>query len=342
MMVDVPSLTLTPRPVCTSVDELLDGAVAREPFVHTDGKSGSRFERVTMADGSMRVVKFVLVDDDWTMRGTGDVGCHPVQLWEVGLMDVLPERIDHGVLAVARGFGRNGWGGAILMRDLNAELVASGNAPVSLDDHWCFVDDLAALSARTWGWHDDVGLVPLSNRLAWFNHASLDVERERGWREAVPKIAFDGWPRFATRAPGDVASAIDGLRHDTSPLVQSLAATPQCFLHGDWKLGNMGRADDGRTVLIDWTYPGEGPCTFDLGWYLALNAARLPVTKEATIEWFASSLRAEGVDTDGWFDHQLALSMLAIVTLFGWEKALGDDDELGWWTDRARDGLARL
>jgi hypothetical protein len=27
---------------------------------------------------------------------------------------------------------------------------------------------------------------------------------------------------------------------------------------------------------------------------------------------------------------------------FGWEKALGDDDELGWWCDRAREGVRRL
>jgi hypothetical protein len=27
---------------------------------------------------------------------------------------------------------------------------------------------------------------------------------------------------------------------------------------------------------------------------------------------------------------------------FGWEKALGDADELGWWCDRAREGAALL
>jgi len=27
---------------------------------------------------------------------------------------------------------------------------------------------------------------------------------------------------------------------------------------------------------------------------------------------------------------------------FGWEKALGEDDELGWWCDRAREGALRL
>lgn len=340
MMVDM--VGLTPRPVSASLDDLLAGAIRREPFLHSDSKSGAPFERVTMADGEVRIVKYVHVDDDWTMRATGDIGNHPAQVWAAGLMDVLPERIDHGVIGVATGLGRGGWGAAIVMRDLGEDLVPPGDDPLPVDEHLCFVDDLAALSARTWGWHDDVGLVPLGNRLAWFNHAALEVEGARGWPDAVPKIALDGWGRFAERAPGDVAAAVDTLRHDPSPLIDDLAATPQCFLHGDWKLGNLGRGGDGRTVLIDWTYPGEGPCTFDLGWYLALNAARLPVTKEATIARFASSLRTGGVDTDGWFDRQLALASLAIAVLFGWEKALGADAELGWWCDRAREGLARL
>ena len=30
------------------------------------------------------------------------------------------------------------------------------------------------------------------------------------------------------------------------------------------------------------------------------------------------------------------------MIMLGWEKALGDDAELGWWLDRAADGLARL
>jgi hypothetical protein len=30
------------------------------------------------------------------------------------------------------------------------------------------------------------------------------------------------------------------------------------------------------------------------------------------------------------------------VILLGWEKALGDDAELGWWLDRAVEGPGRL
>jgi hypothetical protein len=342
MMVDVPTLTLAPRPVATSLDELLAGAVGREPFLTSDGKSGAAFERITLADGSACILKHVHVDGDWTMRFNGDVGCHPAQVWAAGLMDVLPERIDHGVVGVATGLGRDGLGAAILMRDLTDALVPPGDDVLPLDRHLAYIDDMARLSARTIGWRDHVGLVPLANRWTWFNHASLEVESARGWPDPVPRIAFDGWTRFEERAPSDVVGLIDSLRHDPSPLVAEAQGTPQSFVHGDWKLGNVGTAADGRTVLIDWTYPGEAPCTYELAWYLALNRARMPQSKEDAVDRFRSSLTGEGIDTDGWFDRQLALSLLAALVVFGWEKALGPDDELAWWCERAREGAARL
>jgi thiamine kinase-like enzyme len=337
----VVAVTLTPRPVARSLAELLAGATEREPFLTTDSKSGSAFERVTI-DGERLVMKRVHVDDDWTMRFNGDVGCHPAQVWAAGLMDALPERIDHAVVGVAAGLGRNGWGAAILMRDMGDAMVPPGDDVLELEQHSTFIDDMAALAARLWGWRDDVGLLPLGNRWSWFNHASLATEAERGWPEPVPKIAFDGWERFEQRAPSDVRHVVDDLRHDPSPLVQRVAATPLTFLHGDWKLGNLGTAADGRTVLIDWTYPGEGPCCFELAWYLAINRARMPQSKEDTIARFRRALDDNGVTTNGWFEQQLALSLLAGLVLFGWEKGAGDADELGWWCDRAREGAALL
>ncbi|MBA3655008.1 MAG: phosphotransferase [Actinobacteria bacterium] len=342
MMSAVPMPTLTPRPT-VSVEALYEGVVAREPFVVSDGKSGSPFERLTLDDGSVRIVKHVHVDDDWTMRMTGDIGCHPAQVWRDGLMDVLPERIDHGVLAVADGLGRNGWGASILMRDLSAEMVRPGDDVISLQQHLSLIDDMAAFCARMWGWRDvDGHYVPLGARWTWFNDASLVIEEARGWPNPVPKLAAEGWGHFAARAPRDVGAVVDELRHDPSPLLARTRETPSTFLHGDWKLGNLGTGRDGRTVLIDWTYPGDGPCCVELVWYLALNRARMPISKEATIERFESALRANGIDTEGWFGHQLTLCLLAGLALFGWEKALGDEDELRWWCDRAREGIAGL
>ena len=85
---------------------------------------------------------------------------------------------------------------------------------------------------------------------------------------------------------------------------------------------------DGRTILLDWAYPGSGPALWDLAWYLALNSARLPIDKEATIAAFQDALERRGVRTSGWFDLQLDLCLLGMTACFGWEKAMGADDEL--------------
>jgi thiamine kinase-like enzyme len=124
--------------------------------------------------------------------------------------------------------------------------------------------------------------------------------------------------------------------------VDALAATPATFLHGDWKMGNLGTHPDGRVVLLDWAYPGEGPPCWDLAWYLALNRARLPEGKEDAAAAFRAALRRHGTDPAGWFDRQLALCLLGITATFGWEKALGPAEELEWWARAAFDGAAVL
>jgi hypothetical protein len=125
-------------------------------------------------------------------------------------------------------------------------------------------------------------------------------------------------------------------------LADAVAATPTTFLHGDWKMGNLGSHPDGRTIVLDCAYPGEGPACHDLAWYLSVNRARLPESKEDAIARFRRALEPHGVTTDGWWDRQLGLCLLGSVVQFGWEKALGDDVELGWWLDRAREGARWL
>jgi hypothetical protein len=338
-----PAQRLVRRHVCDSVDELLDGAVNRVPFEASDSKSGSRFERVTL-HGEPHIVKYVHVDDDFTMRVYGDIGPRPVLVWESGLMDVAGDLIDHATVGVASGLGRHGWGAAILMRDVSSAMVPAGDEVVPIEHHLRFLDHLAGMSARAWNWRDDVGLLPYESRWQMFGCGMVESERALGFPTIVPKIAAQGWEQFATRAPADVRALIDDLREDASGLVAALRTTPSTFLHGDWKFGNMGASGDGRTVLIDWSYPGEGPVCHELCWYLALNAARLPMSKEDTIDVLRDALVAHGVDVgvDGWWPRQVALCLLGGLLQFGWEKALGGDAELEWWCARARDAAQLL
>ena len=336
-----PLLQLQRRPVFDSVEELLEGATNRAPFEASDSKSGSHFERLTI-DGRPHIVKFVHVDDDFTMRVFGDLGPRPLLTWQSGLMDVAPDLIDHATVGVARGVGRNGWGAAILMRDVSAAMVPAGDDALPIEHHLRFIDHLAGFSARAWNWHDDIGLMPYQTRWHMFGPGMIESERELGFPTIVPEIAAQGWARFAAVAPGDVRALIADLEADSSPFIDALQTTPSTFLHGDWKLGNIGAQGDGRTALIDWSYPGEGPIGHELAWYLALNAARLPMSKEDTIEVLRAALVRHGIDTEDWWVRQIALCLLGGLMQFGWEKALGSGDELAWWCERARDAARFL
>ena len=98
-------------------------------------------------------------------------------------------------------------------------------------------------------------------------------------------------------------------------LTAALDRTPTTFVHGDWKLGNLGL---GRPTAVpccwDWAFPGAGPACWDLGWYLCLNAARIPEPKEDAAEAFRSALERHGVVTASWFDHQLALELVSTTS----------------------------
>lgn len=333
------------RRLASSVDELLSGCERREPFANLDGRSSAAFERVWI-DGAPHVVKYAHPDDDFTMRFSLDHDGRTARAWATGLLDASPAHVDHAIVGAALGYGRNGWGSALLMRDVSGELLPLGRGTIPAAHHTAFLDGLAAFCAATWEWHDDPeggpGLLPYATRWAWFSHAAIESERQLGWPERVPEVAAEGWSRFSARVPAGLAGLVDDLRGDPGPLADALRATPSCLLHGDVKASNAGLGGDGRVVLIDWAYVGEGPACHELAWHLALDRDRLPLSKEATIDAFRAALESHGVATDAWWDRQLALCLLGVVVQFGWEKAYGDDDELAWWCDAAQPGAALL
>jgi hypothetical protein len=328
-----------PRPIAGSVAELLRRADARAPLEGADGKSGAVLERVTI-DGEPFVVKLVDRRRDWIARQVGDLTNLPVAVWEHGVVDLAPESIDHTIVGAARGPD----GAAVLMRDASADLVPGGDEPIPLEQHLRFLGDMAACHARAWGWTDGIGLVPLANRYLFFAPAALELELSAPTPPPpVVSIAAEGWSQLPARSP-ELASVVFPLLAEPWALLDALAAQPTTFLHGDWKLGNLGTRRDGRTVLVDWSLPGAGPPCTDLVHYVVLNRARLPVghTKDDAFAAYRAAITEHGIDTEPWWDRQLSLCILGAMLQLGWEKALGDDDELQWWTERAVEGAGLL
>ena len=322
------------------VSELLLRASSRRRVNPADGKSTSTLEKDTI-DGQQYFLKRLSPATDWIMRVTGDHIHRAYRVWQAGIMDRIPACLDHAVVAMEiEGEGEDAVL-STLMRDIGEHLVPEGDSVVPGSQHAAFIDHLAQLSAAFWGFDDTIGgLTSTAERLRFFDEAN--VTRELAVADPPGPIAAAdvGWRRLPERSPllADLARAA---WLEPSLLTVPLAATPATFLHGDWKMGNLGSHPGGRTILIDWAYPGAGPACWDLCWYLALNRARLPESKEATIKRFQTALESHGVSTADWFERQLDVCLIGMMVTFGWEKALGDEAELRWWETHVARAIER-
>ena len=327
---------ISSAPVVTTLEELLGDVTARESLTGGAGKSGADLERVTI-DKVAYVVKYLDMTGDWTMRAACVEGGATLELWRRALLQDLPDCFEQPIVGVAR--GRREPDGpevtALLMRDVSDALVPVSDEVIPLSHHLQFLDHMAALHARFWEAGPVVEVVSPTLRYLELSPSMSQREAKLGSGQLVPRLVGEGWPLFEQVAP-DAARIVMPLAHDPAPLVDALETTPQTFVHGNFKLDNLGVTAEGRTVILDWETPGRGAATSDLAWYLAINCRRLPQSKEESIAAFRSSLEAYGIDTGPWWDRQLALSLLGGLVHFGWEKAFGGmDDELLWWQAKA-------
>jgi hypothetical protein len=326
--------------VAASLDELVAGATDRVAVRSSDAKSGARFETLRL-DGQACFLKVLTAEDDWIMRVTGNTTNWEFQVWRAGIYQQLPECIDHTILGMAlEGTGPSARL-SILMTDCSSDLVPPGEAPLPEQHHLDLVDHMAAMHARFLGWRDEIGLADPAHRYLYFAPETIAPELEVADVPGPVAAAEQGWALLPERAPR-LHTLARSVHHDPQALVDALSTTPSTFVGGDWKLGNIGRRPDGRTILVDQAYPGAAPPCSDLTWHLALNRARIPISKEATIAHYRDRLEHHGVDTAGWFERQLGLSLLGTASLFAWEKALGDQAELEWWEQAALDGAQWL
>lgn len=327
-------------PVASSIDELIAGATDRVEINPADGKSGGHFEQLTI-DGVPYFLKVLSYEGDWIMRCSGNVDHWEYKVWRSGLYHRVPSEIDHAMVAMALDHSDAGHSRlAMLMHDISESLIPEGDELVSLDQHDDFMDHMAAFHATYWGFQDTMGLATIEQRIGFFSDDNVAREMQAADPPVPIRVAQEGWAKLAERAPA-LARIVNAARANPSSLADRLRATPQTFIMGDWKMGNLGHhAATRRTVLLDWAYPGAAPGCWDLTWYLALNRARLPRTKDESIAAYREGLERRGIATDGWFDHQLYSSTIGAMTVIGWEKAVGDADELAWWEERVTKGDA--
>lgn len=313
------------------IDVLLSAVTERVPL-EGPGKSGALLERGTY-QGRPVVLKHLDSRTDWTLRAAGVPGGATHLLWTSGILDRLPAELAQPVLAVGRD-AEVPERSVLVMEDVGEALVPVADDPIPLDQHETFLDHMAALHATFWG-ADGIDVVGPERRYLELSPAMAAAEAALGSDHLVPRLVAQGWPLLEEVAPA-AARVVVPLVHAPGPLVDALERTPSTFVHGNWKLDNLGTDADGRTVVLDWELPGRGAPLSDLAWYLAINCRRLPTSKESALGRYREALERRGVETDGWWDRQVGLCLIGALVQFGWEKALGGyDDELAWWEEQA-------
>jgi hypothetical protein len=325
--------------VTRSAAELLARASSRERLVPADARSGAVFERIVVGSDRYFVKRFGFASD-WIMRVSRDHVGRQYLVWQAGIMDRSPACIDHTVVAMDLTGAGDDAVLTIVMREVGEYLVPPGDAFLPAAQHGGFIAHMAALHSAFWGWDDRIGLTTMAQRILFFAPEVIAAELTAAEVPTALAAAAAGWGALPGRSP--LLWQLARLVHDRPEVITGpLAATPSTFLAGDWKLGNLGSHPDGRTILLDWAFPGAGPACWELCWYLALNRARLPEPKEAVIGRFRAALEQHGTGTSSWWQQQLDLCMIGIMATFGWEKALGDEDELSWWEQAAADAATR-
>src|SRR5437763_12965935 len=153
------------------------------------------------------------------------------------------------------------------MHDVSDALIPE-DAAVDQSTHEAFIGAMAALHALFWKRPPSTTYMPFEINYRMLSPSQAKVEREHhGDASDVLRLVEPGWARVGELMP-DLYAVVKPLLADPRPLVGLLATTPVTFLQGDWKMGNLGRRDDGRVVLVDWDRPSIGPATAELAWYV--------------------------------------------------------------------------
>jgi hypothetical protein len=295
----------------------------REPLPH-HGLSGAKIFRLIRNSGESFVLKRTSLAHDWIMRATADAA---------GREAIFAGATTFGSeLSPTLGTARDGAVLSILMRDISDFLLGEG--PLGSEHLAIIVSAMAELHEREARFAGELPWCPLEKRVLLLTPKSAEIARSMG----AGKIAGDiiaGWDLFRRLAPTWAVRLVDDLQADLTPFERALSGLPPLLLHGDLKLDNIGIEPCGRVWLIDWAMSLVAPSAVELGWFMAVNSRRLPVSLDELLDLYA---RRVGLDPGLRARHD-ALAALCGLLLRGWRKALdasqGDGAELKWWCERA-------
>jgi hypothetical protein len=316
--------------------ELVRDAVERVVISGHEGKSGAGLERVRLADGRALIVKRIEPGTDFTVEATGGMPGREFLLWQAGVLDRLPEGVEHALV--------DAWvedeTTVLVMRDLG-DAMLTWNDRLDADRARWVMERTAALH-RTFLGAPPPDVVPLQQALTLFAPATARPLAEQGIE--LMRLVLHGWELFAEEVPADVADAVFALLDDVTPLRRALEAGPVTMTHGDLATVNMAIEGD-TLVLIDWAMPTAAPGAFDAARFIAGCASVVDLSREGLL---AAYRDAAGPAYD---ERCERLALLTGTLWLGWNKALDavehpdaetrarERADLDWWVRQARTAL---
>lgn len=322
------------------------GAVQVEPL-QTLGYSGSQFFRIivdtsTGAQEQFFVKRTVLKEDWFSQRSQDRIGREAAvllapQLAEIGQVFHLPYR------AVAVEAGRF----ALLMEDVSPWLLPDERRPLGEDDEHLILETLAQLHATFWQRTEVAGLpwlhTPADFLYIMGPHGHRTEAHQGGSARQVHEAVQTGWQAALELLPDRTRRA---LCRPAEEIAASWSHLPRTVLHGDTKIANFALLPGRRLCAFDWAFVGWAPCTFEMGWYLAVNASRLHGTKEHTLRCYRGFLEAQlgaAFDEARWYELEEAGIVCGALMLL-WSKGAAvaagrpsAEAEWAWWETRLSD-----
>lgn len=350
--------------VFPTVGEMLDPATVSEVL----GRPVETVEQVPMAprgpsstmaqfcglqiDGETApslVVKTIDRATDWVAVATGDVVDREVAVWESGLLDMLPSRMSHAVLAAARFPG----GSSLLMRNLAEEFLAEDDA---LTTDWCagVLRSLARMHAAFWRHpvfeRPRPELCGLEQVLGHLGPAGLLALERAVPDHFIIELIKQGWAGLAAVVGPGLADDLRSLTVDPAPALRALADHPRTLVHADVRPAN-GAFDGRGATLVDWARPTVGPPGIDLVYLLLMSPPTAPLSPDDAAAAYRTMLATSlGVDDSwAWRGEHLDVCMTVVfammaVVLVSYETHGASEDHpaharIAWWAERARPGL---
>lgn len=305
------------------------------------GFGGSHHTLISVRDPdgteSTFVLKHTVLADDWTCRLSGGTRSREAALLEEDALADVWEIFSRPYLAFADRTDEAGF----LMEDVTPFLFPDAPEPVSEAAEALMLGSLADLHARFM--HDEAAALPwLATPAAYLS--LLGPERVRDAPDTLPAqlsaVLPSGWKAALERVPPSVA---DLLQAPAAELERLWRGLPHTIVHGDVEVANFAIMPDARLCAFDWALMGWAPPSVDLGWYLAVNTARLAGSKEKLISDYRLALeeRIAYRFADAVWDRLERHAVVTGARMLLWRKAKaveigkpGAAEEWEWWVQR--------